>query len=260
MNRRLIGLVVALALAGVATFLLVQWVNSADERAREEEDLAEVFVAQGDIPAGTSAEVAIGQALITTDEIPARSVPEGAIGSLDTIAGQVATVQIFDGEIIVAQRFGTTVSQPGGLFEIPEGLEAVTLEAAIVPGVAGFVQAQDQVSLVVTIDLPAGDEADDEETVDPSGAQTQYLVQDVTVLAVGQRVIVTDEAGEQQARIQESNETYLFTLAMAPDDIERAVYATQHGTIWFTLLPQLEEEEERPPVTTPGRNRENLFD
>jgi pilus assembly protein CpaB len=268
LNRRLIGLLLAVVLAGVATFFLVQYVTSADERAREEEALADVFVAQGDIQPGTSAADAANQGLIVRDSIPARAVPTGAIGDLEDISDLVATGPIFDGEVIVAQRFGSTVAQPGGLFEIPEGLQAVTVEAGIVPGVAGFVQPQDLVSVVASLEMPGEEQAppaqpDEEEqaaTVEGGGFTTQYLLQNVEVLAVGQRVIST-EGGEQTASIQPSNERYLFTLALAPEDIEKLVFSTQQGQLWFTLVPQLDDEDEDAEVfETPGRSVENIFD
>jgi pilus assembly protein CpaB len=266
-KRRLIGLIVALLLAGIATFAIYQLVTTADERAREQEALAQVFVAQGDILAGTPADQAIAQGLIARDEIPARTVPEGAIGSLDAIDGLVATVQIFDGEIIVAQRFGSTVADTTGTFEIPEGLQAVTVEADVVRGVAGFVQAQDTVSVLATLDAPVDDAPpptdDEDEDVTTAGGslatRTQYLVQNVTVLAVGQRVVSTEEE-QDGTTIQQSNERYLFTLAMTPEDIEQLVFAFQEGTIQFTLLPPLaDDEEERESVETPGRTIENAF-
>jgi Flp pilus assembly protein CpaB len=263
LNRRIIGLLLAIVLAGIATFFLIQFVTSADERAREAEALAEVFVAQGDIPAGTAAGDAIGQGLIVRDEIPARSVPVGAIGDLDQLSGLVAVAPVYDGEIIVVQRFGETVAQPTGVFEVPEGFQAVSIEAAIVPGVAGFVQAQDRVSVVASlvVDADADDPDDDEAAAEVAqGTRTQFLLQNVTVLAVGQRVVTTGEDGETTRTVQESNEGYIFTLALTPDDIEKLVFSQQEGQLWFTLLPQLEEDEEPEVFDTPGRTIENVFD
>jgi pilus assembly protein CpaB len=269
LNRRVIGLLLAIVLAGIATFFLVQYVTSADERAREEEALAEVFVAQADIPAGTTAEAASTQGLIGRDQIAARTVPDGAIGDLDDLTGLVATGPIFPGEIIVAQRFGTTVAQVAGLLEIPEGLQAVTVEAGVSPGLAGFVQPDDLVSVLASVDLPVdvppvqeeGEDAAPPETTASGGFTTQYIVQNVSVLAVGQRVVVPEAEGEQTTGIEQSNERYLFTLAMTPDDIEKVVFSTQQGALWFTLVPQPEDEEEEPEVfVTPGRTLENVFE
>jgi pilus assembly protein CpaB len=268
-KRRVLGLIVALLLAGVATFAVYQLVTTADERARQDEQLAEVFVVQGEIPAGTTAEAAIAQGLISRDQIPSRTVPPGAIGSLETLEGQVATVTIFDGEIVVAQRFGSTVAQPGGLFEIPEGLEAVTVEAEVVRGVAGYVQPQDRISLVATVDVPTegpADEADEAEdaaavTGAVGGRRTQYIVQDVVVLAVGERVVETEAEDGQPATAAPTTDRFLFTLAMEPEDIERAVYSQLEGVVWFTLLPALDDPEaERDFIETPGRGSADIFD
>jgi pilus assembly protein CpaB len=253
-NRRLVGLIVALVLAGVATFLLINFVNSADERARTGEELATVFVAQGDITAGTSADDAAAQGLIAQDDVPARTVPAGAIGSLESIAGQVAVGPIFEGEILVAGRFGSTAASATGLIDIPEGLQAVTVDAGVLEGVAGFVQAGDQVSVVATV-------TDVDEEDGSEEARTQYLLQNAQVLAVGRRVPAQqteDGAGEDQ--IQQQGERYVFTLGMDPVSIEQLIFAYQQGQVWFTLLPDSDDGEDLPEVDTPGRTLTDLFD
>jgi pilus assembly protein CpaB len=252
-NRRLIGLVVAVLLAAVATVLLIQYVRTADERARQDETLAEVFVAQSDIQPGVSADDAIAQGLIARDEVPSRAVPSGAVAELAQVSGLIVTVPIYEGEVIVTQRFGDTVAQTTGLLEVPEGTQAVTIEAAIAPGLAGFIQPGDLVSVVGTVETT---ETDDTAA---AGVTSQYLVQNVTVLAVGQRVVAT-ETEEEGAQVQQSNELYLFTLAMPPEDIERTVFGTQQGTLWFTLLPPQEEDVDPEIFDTPGRTTANIFD
>lgn len=255
MNRRLIGLLLALVLAGVATFLLVQYVNTADERAREGEQLTSVFIAQADIAAGTTAEDAAAQGLIAQDEIPSRTVPAGAIASLDSITGQVATGPLFEGEVIVAGRFGSTVTSAAGgaTLDIPDGLHAVTVDAGILEGVAGFVRAGDTVSLVATIDA-----LEDVEDAEQALAQVraEFILQNVEVLAVGRRVPAeaTEEGGEDQIRQDESR--FVFTLALEAEDVETLLFAFQEGGIWFTLLP----DGDQPEADTPGRTLENLFD
>ena len=260
MNRRILGLVVAILLAGVATFFLVQYVTTADERAREAEELVEVVVAEQEIPTGTAVEDASAQGLFGTDEIPARSVPGGAIDDPAELAGLVATGPVFPGEVIVAQRFGQTAALPGVGLDIPDGLEAVTVDAGVIEGVAGFVQPQDEVSVLASITLPDADENEDADLeAGTTGLRTQYLVQNVTVLAVGQRVITT-EGDTQDSSIQLSNDRYIFTLAMEPEEIERLIFAYQEGVLHFTILPELDDDEAREVVDTPGRSIEDLFE
>jgi pilus assembly protein CpaB len=247
-NRRLIGLVVAVLLAAIATIVIVNYVRTADERAREAEELAEVYVAQEDIAAGMSADNAIEQGLIARDEIPSRSVPSGAIAELSQIEGDIATVDIVQGEVIVSQRFGTTVAETGGRFEVPDGLQAVSVQVSVVPGVAGFIEPEDTVSIVGR--LSTSDPEDDEEE---AGAEdrAQFLIQNALVLAVGQRVVT----GEEGPRIRRSDENYIFTLALEPEDVERLVFANAHGALTFTLLP----DDEQPEIDTPGRTFDNAF-
>jgi pilus assembly protein CpaB len=265
-NRRVIGLVAAVVLAGVATILLIQYVRTADERARQDEALSEVFVAQGDIQPGIAANEAIAQGLIARDEVPARTVPPNAIADLEQVSGEVVTVPIYEGDVIVAPRFGQTVAQATGLLEIPEGTQAVTIEAGVVPGLAGFVQPGDLVSVVGTLELPGGGSApaddDDEDEATPTaavsaGITTRYLVQNVTVLAVGQRVIAPEVEGEE---VQASDERYLFTLAMPPENIEQVIFGTQQGTLWFTLVPDPQDDAEPERFDTPGRTITNIYE
>jgi pilus assembly protein CpaB len=264
-NRRLIGLIVAVLLAAVATVLLIQYVRTADERARQDEALVEVFVAQGDIPPGTAADDAIAQGLIASDQVPARAVPSGAIADLGQISGEMVTVPIYDGEVLVAPRFGQTVAQATGLLELPPDTHAVTIEAGVVPGLAGFVQPGNLVSVVGTLELPgaaAPATGDEEEGATPTaavsaGITTQYLIQNATVLAVGQRVIMPEAEGQE---VQASDERYLFTLAMPPEDVEQVVFGTQQGTLWFTLVPPPEDDEEPEEFDTSGRTITNIFE
>ena len=253
MNRRLIGLVVALVLAAIATIIIINYVQTADERAREAEELAEVFVAQEDIEAGMAADDAIAQGLIARDDVPARSVPSGAIADLGQIEGQVATQQIFEGEVIVAPRFGETVARVGDQLDIPDGMQAVSVQVSVVPGVAGFVEPGDTVSIVANLE-GGGEEADPDDDTDVTGMRTQFLLQNVQVLTVGQRVISTEE-GQTSSRIQRSNDNYIFTLALEAEDVETLVFANTQGSLWFSLLP----DDEQPEVDTPGRSLSNAF-
>jgi pilus assembly protein CpaB len=259
LSRRIIGLVLALVLAGVATFFLITWVQGARDEVVEETTFVEVFTAAGTIEAGTPADIAINRGLIQRSQLPQESVPEGAVGQLDAIRGQLAVSTIFQGEVIIASRFGDVAQTETGLQEIPEDRQAVTVEAGVVPGLAGFVRPGDRLSVVASLEVPedavAVDEEGNQTTATTAGIRTQYVVQDAIVLAVGQRVVTFDENGTKTGyRIAETNDRYIFTLAVVPQDIERLLFASQQGTVWFTLLPEGQE-----PVNTPGRTIEDIF-
>lgn len=262
MNRRVIGLVVAVLLAAIATAALYFYVQRADERAQEDVQLRQVYVATQQIEAGTAAEAAITQGLVQQREIPANAVAQGAIGSLDQIEGLVATVPIVPGQQIVTANFDETAAVATGTdIEVPEGLQAVSIDLGVLPGVAGFVNAGDRLSIISLINQDTGAApAEGEEAAPAEGLTAQYFMQDALVLAVGQRVTNFDENGNATGRsIRENNENYIFTLALTPEQIERLVFAETQTQLWASLQPDREEDEEFDSFDTPGANLENLF-
>jgi len=186
--------------------------------------------------------------LIARDTAPRGNVPVGAVTSLEQIQGRVATERILTGEIILLERWGTTDEVAVG-FEIPEGHEAIAVEVGIPPGVAGYIRTGDRVSLIATIEAPGATttEADGTVTEEPGEARSQYLLQSIEVLAVGQRSAAAE--GEEAV-----GGSVLMTVALVPADAERLVFAIENASLYFTLLPPDAE-----PQDTPGRTLENLF-
>lgn len=265
MNRRVVGLVVAIVLAAIATVAIYLWVQGAEDRITAGQELRQVYVATQRIEAGTSAEAAINQALIEQREVQQNSVAEGAIGSLEQIEGLVATVPIVPGQQIVAASFGDSASPTvaqGADIEVPEGEQAVSVDLAVVPAVAGFIDSGDHISIISLINQETGEGDGDDGGGPAPGATAQYLILDAEVLAVGQRVTTFDDSGNPTGKtIRENNDNYIFTLALTPDEIEKLVFAETQSTLWATLQRTLDEEEgeEFDPFTTPGANIDNLF-
>jgi Flp pilus assembly protein CpaB len=116
------------------------------------------------------------------------------------------------------------------------------------------VRAGDHVSLIATLERVG------EVTIDPAtGAEiteepevfTQYLLQGIEVLSVGQRV--TTQEGDDGLEV--STTQVLLTVALEPVEAEKLVAAIQSASLYFTLLP-----EDAEPAETPGRTLDSLFD
>jgi pilus assembly protein CpaB len=241
--------ILAIALAAAATVAIYLYIQGVEQRAFEDAELVEVFVAQGPIESGTTAEQASEAGLITQDTAPRVNVPDGAVTRLDQIEGLFAVERILTGEIILLDRWGAT-EEVAIEFEIPEGSEAISVEVAIPPGVAGFVRTGRQVSLIATVELPGPTTTDEEGNVvtEPEEIRSQYLLQNIEVLAVGQRQVQTDDPEAPDASV-------LLTLALEPEDAERLAFAAENASLYFTLLP-----DDAEPAETPGRTFEDLFD
>ena len=247
-----VAVILALILAGAATFAIFTYVRGIEQRAFEDAELVEVFVAQDTIAAGLPAESASEAGLIARSTAPRATVPDGAITSLDQITGLVTEDRILADEVIVRGRW-VDPAQVTGVFDIPEGFEALSVEVGVPPGVAGFVRPGDRVSLIATVEESGVVETDEDGTTveEPGEVLSQYLLQGIEVLSVGQRVVT--EEGEDG--VQEQSGRVLLTVALEPEDAERMVFAIQNALLYFTLLP-----EDAEPAETPGRTLTDLFE
>ena len=262
-TRRSIAFLVATVLALVAAVSIVSYLRSVEAAQAEETQAVVGYVATGEIPTGTLIDSAIAEGLVEERPVPRSLQPPGAITDLSQVQGRLVNATILPGDQLVVGRFAA----PGDgiqVLTIPEGHQAISVEVGVPPGVANYVQPGDHVSVIAVVEVPTADEDETETTTDPqTGTQTtrqatenrsQFVLQDLEVLAIGQRV-VTPPSSEGEPAPQPVT-AILTTLAVTADEAERLVFANENGTIWFTLLP----EDETDPVETTGRTAETLFD
>lgn len=250
---RIIAIVLAIALAGFATWAIYTYVQGLEQRAFEEAELVEVFIAQEEIPEGMTASAAGEAGLIERGSIPQRNVPDAPVTALDQIEGRVAAARIMENEVLVLGRWVDPDDVDTAELEIPDDFEALSVQVGIPPGVAGFIRPGDRVSLIATVERPGETITEEDGTVieEESEFRTQYLLQDIQVLAAGRRV----ETEEGEGDVEESGGDVLLTVALEPEDAERLVFAIETASLYFTLLPEGAEPED-----TPGRTIDDLFD
>jgi pilus assembly protein CpaB len=254
MSRRTIALVAAIVLAAVATIALLSYVQGIEDRTLKDQEPVTVFKAKDAIPAGVSAEAAQSQGLIETVSVPQVVRPFTAITTLDEISGKVAQVVIPAGEILITDRW-VAPGQAGGGLSVPQKKVAMSIEVDIPPGVAGFIRQNDRISVVAHLQVTeirarataAG------ATASASPARAQFIVQNIQVLAVGQRIITTTEQGQSEST-EAPQGRVLVTVAVTPGEAERLVFAVLEGDVYFTLLPNGAKS-----VNTPGRTARNIF-
>lgn len=260
MSKRTFALVAAVVLAAVATFALISYVQGARDEVEQKESPVEVFVAKQTIPQGVAGDAVIGQALLVRETVPAKLRPADAITSLEQIKGRVAAFNIQARETILLSKF-VAPGQVGAGLPIPANRHAISVEVDIPPGVAGFIRQGDHVSLIAHMAVKSLEDASGRATPIRIGNQrilqgdvAKYIVQNVEVLAVGQRIVTTTEEGSQQAQAQQSTSKVLVTLAVTPADAEKIVFATLGGNVYFVIVPR-----DSRPVTTTGRTIFNEF-
>lgn len=267
MRRSVVGVVFALVLAAIGTVALVLYVSRAEERAREGEELVEVYVVESLIPAGTPSEQ-IEDAL-RVEEVPLKVRPDNSVDNLADIAGQVSGVDLVPGEQLLSSRFVTQsdfVNRQVGV-DVPDEKIEITIALDPERAIGGLVTPGDTVAVFASFepfDIGANVvEVDGQEIAVPEsltqGTQaktpntTDLLIQKVLVTAV-QQARTTGFGGDDEdvdPLTDAPEDELLVTLAVDPADAERIVFTAEFGLLWLgaerSTVPQTED-----PIQTRG--------
>jgi pilus assembly protein CpaB len=255
-NRKWIGILVAVVFAAFGTVVLIGYVRSAEERALEGQESAEVLVVAEPVAAGSSAEEIAGK--VATELVPAKVQAPGSVASLQEIAGRVAAVDLVPGEQLLAARFVAPEAYATmDDFAIPDGMVEVTISLSPERAVGGALRQGDLVAVFASFDPfdLDGVEPGDEEVVinvqdvvdlenilgsTPQSAQTpnstHLVIHKVVVTNVQVERLPTDEEnptdGDAGVALAPTG-NLLVTLAMAPPNAERFVFTAEFGTVWL---------------------------
>ncbi|MDQ2758030.1 MAG: RcpC/CpaB family pilus assembly protein [Actinomycetota bacterium] len=229
MKARVIALVVAafVALGGVVA--VVVYAQGATGRAVSSAQPATVYVTDKLVPTGTTLDSALGGGLVSRTTVPVASRPVGALATVDgTNRELVALGDIQPGEVVLAQRFGTTAAAPDAI-EVPPGKVAIAAQMSDPAKVGAFVRPG---SHIVVYDTSASGSGQSSKTV--------VLLPDVLVIAVGDALLTpttppmpTDPAAKAPGAATGSS--VLVTVALPPADATRLVHAIQTGKLYLAL-------------------------
>lgn len=231
-RKRLAAALLALLLAVAGAGSMWWYAQGADDRALEGLAAVDVFVAAGDIPAGTTLGNALAAQLLSIQQIPRRLAPAGASIEVDANNSSfVALTNIRNGELVLLTRFGPPEQVSAGL-AIPAGRVAVTLSLSDPNRVADFVKVGSKVAVfyTYTTNSPGANEPG---LAGGAGAgagakATRLLLSDVLVLGVGAATGQTEQAAQLPSA--------LMTLSLAQDQAEKVILASQTGTLYFALM------------------------
>ncbi len=264
MRRSVIGILIALVMAAVGTVALVAYVNNAEERALEGEELVEVFVVETAIPAGTPAEQI--ESAITVEVVPAKVRPANAVDSIPSLAGMVVGVDLVPGEQLLRSRFvdrNNLINREAGV-DIPDDAVEVTIALDPERAVGGLLNPGDTVAVFASFDpfdLAANIvEVDGEEIALPDSIATEVegktpnttdiILHQVLVTAVQEEVSVGFNSDEERDRLTEAPENKLLvTLAVPAVDAERIVFTAEFGLLWLAVERSTVPEADGPIQT-----------
>jgi pilus assembly protein CpaB len=238
------GLVVflALILATLATAGVFMYSRGVKEDVQTGGTMVPVVVTKVDIPARSDMDQLIKDDQFRTIQVPASVLVNGAVTSVDQLAGKSNSEAILAGEQIPAARISGNV--PGGALAIPEGMQAITVSLDVSRAVAGSINAGDHVTIYSTLKGTLGQGAAARETV------TLVLVPTAELLAVFRppsSAVFGGDEGETSG--EQLPGTLTVTLALTPEDAQHFVFSMETGSTWFGLLPPDESGQSMEPIT-----------
>lgn len=240
MGRRTLLLIAAFLVAALGTTMVFLYVNGLEDKYIQGDQPRQVLVASGTIPAGTKGSTAEHDALFTTQKMASRDVAPGALSSAAAIADQVALAPIFEGEQILASKFGT---RSAATLAVPRDKVAVSVQLTPAAQVAGYVS---EGSMVAVFFSPRSQEG--------STGRTDVLLPKVPVIAVGGPG--SGGASSSPASQQTADQSSSVTLGLTPQEAKKIISAQANGgTIYLALLG------DDSPTLEPGQavSSQNLF-
>lgn len=237
MRNRLITLVIALLLGGVAVMLVYLYVNRVEEETTAGQELVTVLVSTRFLPAGTSGNDIVASNAFKVEQVPTRYALPGALTDPAQMQDQVLADDIAAGEQISSQRFAATETD-AFLAEIPPGDEALSLPFEYIRGVAGHVRAGDDINVYVTARAKKALARLLRRLNIPSSARVFAPKEGVTALLY-EGVPVVEVQGLQPTETGQVAATGLnLTLAVSGQQAATLIHAQQVASLWYTVAAE----------------------
>lgn len=226
-RQTLIALGVAVVLGLFAVFLANSYLTAADKKI-EQSGTTKIAVAAVPLEYGT--ELTPGR--IRFAEYPNTSIPAGSFLTMGQILPQgkkrVALMRIEPNEPILPNKISAAGEGASIAALLPEGMRATSVRINDVSGVAGFIQPNDSVDVLVTRSIEGR-----------NGQVTDVLLQNLRVLAIGHQ-----QQGAEGKPISAKTATLLVDQVGA----QKLALAQQVGTL--SLVLRKPGEQDNPVVDT----------
>ncbi|HXH81819.1 MAG TPA: Flp pilus assembly protein CpaB [Candidatus Tectomicrobia bacterium] len=236
MRRRLVVILFFAAAVGlVASLLVYQVVRSIQQQALQyQKETEEVVVAAVNIGVAET----ITRQHVKIARWPASAIPAGAVRRIEDADGRFVRTSIVAGEPLLDAKLAPTLAGPGGIMPVlvPEGQRGVTIKIDEATRESGFIVPNSHVDVLVSMPKPGS----------TNERISKVILQDVVVLAAGQRVEIRDNKPVSVTNV---------TLALTPEQTEKLAVAQSEGK----LLLATRNLRDNQIVRTPGATASTLL-
>ncbi|MFW6122728.1 MAG: Flp pilus assembly protein CpaB [Thermodesulfobacteriota bacterium] len=217
-----VWLMLALVFGAMATFMAMGWLKSQSQKVAEQDKkvLAPVVVASKDVPSA----VALSADQLKVRQWPADAALAGKFSRLEDVAGRVTAISLAAGEPVLESKLAPEGVIPGLTALLSKDMRAMTVKVDEASGLAGFLNPDNRVDVVVTVDK--GDFNQD--------PVSKVVLQNLRVLGTGQRI--EKRLGEKPQVVP------TVTLEVTPEEGETLALSTREGMISLALRHQQDEQ------------------
>ncbi len=242
-RRRVLGVGTAIVLAGLGATGLVTWANSAKSSAAAQQAQTAVVIVDKQVPKG--ADAATIKAATHVGSVERQNLAPGALTSEEQIGTQVAAADLESGDQLVEARLTQQVTT--GHDDKVEVSATLSAERAV----GGALKAGDTVGVYLSFDpfetiKPGNDQVTPNKT--PNTTHLQFQKVEVTNVQATQDPVSSDKNNKQVQQVASSN--FIVTLALAPSQSERFVFATEFGHVWLSKEPATVKDDGTGIVTS----------
>jgi pilus assembly protein CpaB len=169
-----------------------------------------VVIAWTDLRPGVS----IDRGDLVIAQWPTSTIPAGAFRSIDAVAGRFTRVSVFRGEALVPGRLAPEGTGPGVEVKITPGKRAMSFRMNDISGIAGLIQPNARVDILVIVD-------------GAKGRVAKLFMENMRVLAIG--------AVPQRSYDGRAVRTTVCTVEVTPEEGERLAIASTQGSLQIML-------------------------
>ena len=230
-NKRLIFLVLALAVAGTVSFLTFKMVMKKPEAAPE------VGKVETGIVAVAARDVVRGAVLVREDIILVpfleTSIPQGSLSNTETLVGRTLVQSVRKTELLLESKLAPTDAKSGGMAVIvTPGKRAMAVKVDKVIGVSNFLKPGHFVDVLVSIKK----EDDKKKRGEVDEFMTKIVLENILVLSSGPQLAESDK--------KDAKDYDVVTLEVDPEEAEKLGLALTRGKIQLALRNYSDKEDE----------------
>ena len=223
-NRILVGLAVAVLVGLLAAGYVYKRLQEVS-RAPRAVTVSHIVVAGLPLPLGTRLRVADLRLI----DWPGQTGLAGSFSRVEDCVDRALITGVVANEPILEANLAPKAAGAGLSAVIPEGMRAVSVRVDDVVAVAGFVVPGTMVDVQVTAEATGG----------PLPGVTNTILQDIKVLAAGQKVEQDKEGKPQTVNV--------VTLLVNPEQANKLTMASTDGRIHLALRNTIDTKLVEPP-------------